>query len=165
MIPALSIVARSGMGKTTFLERLIPLLIDRGYRVGVVKHAHHTIELDTPGKDSYRLREAGAAEMVVNAPNQMALIRKQEKEIPLHDLLTYFRNVDLILIEGYKGEDLPRIEIFRSGAGYPEPLFLQGKSPIALVTDESFPGQSFSIFPMENIKGVADLIEKEILNK
>jgi molybdopterin-guanine dinucleotide biosynthesis protein MobB len=95
----------------------------------------------------------------------MALIRKQENELPLKEVLQYLRDIDLILIEGYKGEDLPRIEIFRTGAGQTEPLFNQGKSPMALITDKPFPGVSFSVFSMENIRGVADLIEKEVLNK
>jgi len=163
MVPVLSIVARTGTGKTTFLEKLIPILTGRGYRIGVVKHAHHTFDIDQPGKDSYRLREAGASQVLLNAPNQMALIRRQDKEIPLKEVLGYFRDVDLILIEGYKGEDLPRIEIFRTGAGYPEPLCVESKSPLALVSDRPFPDSSFSVFSMENVKGVADLIEKEIL--
>ncbi len=165
MIPMVSIVARSGTGKTSFLEKLIPVLTDRGHRIGVVKHAHHTIDIDKPGKDSYRLCEAGASEVIINAPNQMALIRKQENELPLKEVLQYIRDVDLILIEGYKEEDLPRIEIFRTGAGHPEPLFAQGKPPMALITDKPFPGVSFSVFSMENVIGVADLIEKVVLNK
>ena len=163
MIPAVSIVARSGTGKTTFLEKLIPVLTGRGYRLGVVKHAHHRIDMDHPGKDSFRLREAGADVVIINAPNQMALIRRQEHELPLQEVLSYFRDVDLILIEGYKGEDLPRIEIFRTGAGHPEPFFIHGTSPFALVTDGPFPGAPFSVFTMDNVQGVADLIEKEIL--
>jgi len=163
MIPAVSIVARSGTGKTTFLEKLIPVLTGRGYRVGVVKHAHHRIDIDQSGKDSFRLRKAGADVVIINAPNQMALIRRQKHELPLREVLDYFRDVDLILIEGYKGEDLPRIEIFRTGAGRPEPFFIKGMSPFALVTDGSFPKTPFSVFTMDNVQGVADLIEKEFL--
>ena len=165
MIPVVSIVARSGTGKTTFLEKLIPILKERGYKVGVVKHAHHTIDIDKPGKDSFRLREAGATEVIINAPNQMALIREQETELPLKEILGYFREADLILLEGYKGENIPKIEIFRTGAGHPEPLFIQGDSPIALVSDKHFPGLPFSLLSLDNVRAVADLIEKEILNK
>lgn len=163
MIPVVCIVARSGTGKTTFLEQLIPVLISRGHRVGVVKHAHHILDMDRPGKDSFRLREAGASQVLVNSRNQMVLIRSQKTELSLQEVLGYFRDLDLILVEGYKGKDLPRIEIFRTGAGYPEPLFVQGKSPMALVSDKPFPGTPFSVFSLENVKGVADLIEKEIL--
>ena len=163
--PCISIAARSGTGKTSFLERLIPLLTARGYRVGVIKHAHHTIDVDRPGKDSFRLREAGAAEVVVNAPNQLALIRRQERELPLDQALAYFRDVDLVLVEGYKQENLPRIEIFRTGAGHPEPLFRSGPRPLALVTDRAFGPLPFSVFSMENVRGVADLIEERFLKK
>ncbi len=163
MIPAIAFMGRSGSGKTTFLERLIPVLVERGLRVGVLKHAHHKIEIDTPGKDSFRLRQAGAIEVVANAPNQMALIRTPERELPLREVLGYFRDVDLVLIEGYKGERLPFIEIHRSGTGPTEPLFPRMGNPLALITDRTFPAQPFPVFALDDIRRVADLIEEKIL--
>jgi len=161
----ISIAARSGTGKTSFLEKLIPQLTARGYRVGVIKHTHHALDIDRPGKDSFRLREAGAAQVVVNAPNQFALLRRQERELPLGQVLTYFRDVELVLVEGYKQEDLPRIEIFRSDAGHAEPLFRTGPAPLALVTDRAFGPLPFPVFTLEDVRGVADLIEEQFLKK
>jgi molybdopterin-guanine dinucleotide biosynthesis protein MobB len=166
MIPTVSIVAKSGTGKTTFIEKLIPVLIGRGLRIGVLKHAHHIMDIDHPGKDSYRHREAGASEIILNSPNQMALIKKQEEELPLTKVLGYFNDVDLVLIEGYKkDENLPKIEIFRKDAGHKEPLFTNGTPPLALVTDQSFSDLSFPVFSINDTQGVADLIREKILHK
>jgi len=160
MIPAIAFVGRSGSGKTTFLEKLIPLLVARGYRVGALKHAHHMVEFDKPGKDSYRLREAGAGEIVVNARNMLALIRQPDRDLPLREALAYFRQSDLVLIEGYKGEDLPRIEIFRKGAGHDRPLFCSGVEPSALISDGEFPGIRCPLFSLDDHAGVAQWIEE-----
>ncbi len=164
-IPALAFVGRSGSGKTTFLEKLIPLLTARGLRVGALKHAHHLVEIDKPGKDSYRLREAGAVEVVANAPNMLALIRKQSTDLPLQEALGYFREVDIVLVEGYKGEDLPRIEIFRKDAGHEEPLFFSGTPPLALVTDTPFPEITCPVFALDDHENVADWLEQDFLRR
>lgn len=162
-MPVLSFVGRSGSGKTTFLEKLIPLLVARGYRVGALKHAHHMVEIDKPGKDSYRLREAGAVEVVANAPNLLALIRKQKTDLPLEEALGYFRTVDIVLVEGCKGEDLPRIEIFRKEAGHEAPLFFSGTPPLALVTDVSFPEVICPTFALDDHESVADWLGANFL--
>ncbi|NOY52024.1 MAG: molybdopterin-guanine dinucleotide biosynthesis protein B [Deltaproteobacteria bacterium] len=162
-MPVLSFVGRSGSGKTTFLEKLIPLLVTRGCRVGALKHAHHMVEIDKPGKDSYRLREAGAVEVVASAPNMLALIRTEEADLPLREALSYFRKSDLVLIEGYKGEDLPHIEIFRQNAGHDALLFQTGPPPSALITDADFPGIHCPVFALDDYEGVAEWMVRVFL--
>ncbi len=165
MIPAIAFVGRSGSGKTTFLEKLIPVLTGRGYRVGAVKHAHHAVEMDRPGKDSFRLREAGASEVVLSTERQLAVIRQIKESVSLEALLGYFKEVDLILVEGFKDSGLPSIEIYRAAAGTEEPLFLQGRHPLALVSDRAFPQVGVPVFPLEDAAGVVDLLEQKILQK
>jgi molybdopterin-guanine dinucleotide biosynthesis adapter protein len=111
----------SGIGKTTLLASLIPVLILHGIRLSVIKHAHHTFDIDHPGKDSYRLREAGAVQMLLGSKNRWALITERsrtdegKREVGLCDLLPHMdtTQVDLILVEGFKQEAIPKIEIYR----------------------------------------------------
>jgi molybdopterin-guanine dinucleotide biosynthesis protein B len=121
----------SGSGKTTLVERLIPELKARGLRVSVVKHAHHKFEIDRPGKDSWRHREAGAFEVVVASDQRLALIREFEarKELSVHHLIAELSDgVDWVLVEGYKSSDLHKIEIWRGAEagppGYPDDVFV-----------------------------------------
>ncbi|CCD98273.1 molybdopterin-guanine dinucleotide biosynthesis protein B [Bradyrhizobium sp. STM 3809] len=111
----------SGAGKTTLLTRLIPLFNAQGLRVSVIKHAHHRFDVDVPGKDSWRHREAGAAEVLVASGTRWALMRelRGESEPTLADLLTRLSPVDLVLIEGYKAGPHRRIEVHRSGNAKP----------------------------------------------
>lgn len=112
--PAVSFIARSGAGKTTLLTRLIAELKKRGYTVGAIKHGPPNFEIDRPGKDSHRLSEAGADSMLISADNKLALV-KQVRQAPTFEemLTTYFPDVDIILIEGFKRVGLPKIEIHR----------------------------------------------------
>jgi molybdopterin-guanine dinucleotide biosynthesis protein B len=117
----------SGAGKTTLIERLIPLLKARGETVSVVKHAHHGFDIDTPGKDSWRHREAGAQEVVVASDRRLALLREYaaEQAPTARGLIAELRqDVDWVLVEGFKHEDLPRLELRRASdqrpARYPE---------------------------------------------
>ncbi|MGI4778189.1 MAG: molybdopterin-guanine dinucleotide biosynthesis protein B [Janthinobacterium lividum] len=106
----------SGAGKTTLVERMIPVFKQQGDRVSVVKHAHHRFDIDHPGKDTYRHREAGAFEVVVASDRRLALIREFEQSIELtvHDLIAELDpGVDWVLVEGFKHADLPKIEVWR----------------------------------------------------
>ena len=106
----------SGAGKTTLVERMIPLFRQHGDRVSVVKHAHHRFDIDHPGKDTYRHREAGAFEVVVASDRRLALIREFERttELSVHDLIAELdAGVDWVLVEGFKHADLPKIEVWR----------------------------------------------------
>ena len=114
----------SGSGKTTLVEQLIPELRLRGLRVSVVKHAHHSFDIDHPGKDTYRHREAGAFEVVAASDKRLMLVREFEQPATLtvhHLLAELYQGVDWVLVEGFKDSDLPKIEVWRA----PEP----GQSP------------------------------------
>ncbi len=133
----------SGSGKTTLVEQLIPLLKARGLRVSVVKHAHHKFDIDHPGKDTHRHREAGAFEVVVASGKRLALMREFEapSELKVHHLLAeLYEGVDWVLVEGFKESDLPKIEIWRPALGKPA-LLDKDVFIVAVATDapESVP--------------------------
>jgi molybdopterin-guanine dinucleotide biosynthesis protein B len=127
----------SGAGKTTLLEKLLPALKARGQRVSVVKHAHHRFEMDHPGKDTWRARQAGAFEVVATAPHQLVLQRQFEREMNLsvhHALAELHDGVDWVLVEGFRDCDLLKLEVWRPAAGkpvrYPDDPFV-----VAVCTD------------------------------
>jgi len=131
--PVISIVGKSESGKTTLIERLIPELKRRGYRIGIVKHAHHGFDMDRKGKDSYRHRQAGADTVMVCSPGRIAMI----KDVPgerLDDLIPYFKDMDLLITEGFKSDRAPKIEIFRAER-HRHPACLEDDTLIAIVTD------------------------------
>jgi molybdopterin-guanine dinucleotide biosynthesis protein B len=143
----------SGSGKTTLVERLIPALARHGLRVSVVKHAHHSFDIDHAGKDSWRHREAGAQEVVVASSRRLALMREfgRERELSVHQLIAELDpGVDWVLVEGFKHGDLLKIEVWRAAAGqparYPHDAFIA-----ALATDS--PGQ----LPEPTLRPVLDL--------
>lgn len=112
--PAVSFIARSGGGKTTLVTSLIAELKSRGYKVGAVKHGPPDFEIDHPGKDSYRFSEAGADNMLVCSDNKLAFVKQYHQAPPFEELLeNYFPDVDIILVEGFKRVNLPRIEVHR----------------------------------------------------
>ncbi len=127
----------SGSGKTTLVEALIPVLKQRGLRVSVVKHAHHKFDIDHPGKDTFRHREAGAFEVVVASPKRLALIREfeRERELSVHQVLAeLWDGVDWVLVEGFKQSDLLKIEVWRPGTGKPT-LHVDDSFIAAIATD------------------------------
>jgi len=115
------IAGHSGMGKTTLLARLVPALVARGLRVSMIKHSHKDIEVDRPGKDSYRLREAGCHEVLLLGSTRWALMHELRgaAEPPLDYLLERLQDVDLVLVEGFKHGDFPKLEVWRAEAGKP----------------------------------------------
>ena len=143
----------SGAGKTHLVERLIPALKLRGLRVSVVKHAHHKFDIDHPGKDTYRHREAGAFEVVVASDRRLALIREFEQpaELSVHQLIAeLYEGVDWVLVEGFKQSNLLKVEVWRAASGkparYPEDDFV-----VAIATDS--PAQ----LPEATLRPVLDL--------
>lgn len=122
-LPLLGIAAWSGTGKTTLLEALLPRLRERGLRVAVVKHAHHTFDVDQPGKDSHRLRQAGASPMLVASRERLALMMEtpSQEEADLQALLAMVatQRPDLVLVEGFKAWPLPKLELHRPALGKP----------------------------------------------
>ena len=127
----------SGSGKTTLIEQLIPRLIARGLRVALIKHAHHEFDVDTPGKDSYRHREAGASEVLITSDQRWVLMHelRGDPEPGLAEQVGYLAPCDLVLVEGYKRAEIPKIEVHRSASGkpllYPDDPFI-----IAVASDE-----------------------------
>lgn len=122
-LPLLGIAAWSGTGKTTLLEALLPRLHDRGLRVAVIKHAHHTFDVDQPGKDSHRLRRAGAAPMLVASRERLALMMEtpgqEEPDLAKLVALVATQEPDLVLVEGFKDWPLPKLELHRPALGKP----------------------------------------------
>ena len=111
---AIAIVGNSGAGKTTLLERLIPALKRKGLRVGVVKHDAHRFDIDHPGKDSHRLTAAGADTMMITSSEKLAMVKRHSASPPIGELLErYFGDMDLVLVEGFRGSSLPKIEVHR----------------------------------------------------
>ncbi|HWY80618.1 MAG TPA: molybdopterin-guanine dinucleotide biosynthesis protein B [Roseiarcus sp.] len=125
----------SGAGKTTLIVRLIPELNRRGFSVSTIKHAHHNFDLDQPGKDSYEHRAAGAEDVLVASANRVALMRELRgaPEPSLAELLRLLKNVDLVLVEGFKRDPLPKIEVFRAANGKP-PLYPEDANIVALIS-------------------------------
>lgn len=138
-VPIIGIAAYSGSGKTTLLTHLIPLFTAAGIRVGVIKHTHHSFDIDEPGKDSFRLREAGAGQVLLGSRHRLALLREIEAQRPdpdLDEMLTVLDQscLDLILVEGFKHERFPKLELNRMATGKPL-MFPNDPSIIALITD------------------------------
>ena len=151
----------SGSGKTTLIERLIPELRRRGQRVSVVKHARHGFDMDRPGKDTYRHREAGALEVVVASNERLALLREFEvaHELSVHQLIAeLYDGVDWVLVEGFREADLIKIEVWRAATGkpvrYPADDFIAAiatDSPEALPTPTGLP-----VLDLNDPQAVAD---------
>jgi len=164
MIPMVSITGRSGTGKTTLIEKLIPELNRRGYRVGTVKHNLHGFEIDHEGKDSWRHRKAGARITVLASPGKIAVMEDTEGDLTLSDLRDrYIRRVDIILTEGFKGNPYPKIEVFRAGLKQ-EPLCGRDDDLIAVASDIPL-DRGVPCLDLNDIRGLADLIEARFLKK
>ncbi|MBL4692012.1 MAG: molybdopterin-guanine dinucleotide biosynthesis protein B [Magnetovibrio sp.] len=133
----MGIVGRSGSGKTTLLSDLIPILIELGHTVSTIKHTHHGFDVDKPGKDSYRHRAAGAQEVLLTSAKRWALLHEvqDEKEPDMQDLIARMSPVDVMLIEGFKKHDFPKIEVYRPSLGMAA-LGRTHQSVIAVATDE-----------------------------
>ena len=157
-IPVIGFSAYSGTGKTTVMESVIRLLTARGVRVGVVKHDRHGFDIDRPGKDSFRHAAAGARVVVITSPEKTAVVRQQSGD--LADCLRRIDGVDLILVEGFKHADIPRIGLCRkaTGKGFTEPP----EHFIAIVTDDETVRAPMPRFALEDTEGLADFIMKEM---
>ena len=162
MIPIVSIVGKSDSGKTTLIEKLIPELTRRGYRIATVKHDIHGFEVDREGKDSWRHKQAGAHTVVISSPNKIALIRDVERDLNLEELREkLIQDVDLILSEGYKKDVQPKIEIFRKEK-HRELLSTKEDNLVAIVSNQEF-NVGVPCFHLEDMKGLSNFIEKEFI--
>lgn len=146
-------------GKTTLVARLVAHLVSQGWRVSTVKHAHHTVEIDQPGKDSYRHREAGASEVVLATARRWALIHelRDEPEPTLEELLAKMAPVDLVLIEGFKRFAQPKLEVHRRERGTPL-LAREDPTILAVASDEPLAGLAVPVFDLDDIEAIAAFV-------
>ncbi|WP_317119764.1 molybdopterin-guanine dinucleotide biosynthesis protein MobB [Cronobacter malonaticus] len=162
MVPLLGIAAWSGTGKTTLLKALIPLLRERGIRPGLIKHTHHDMDVDTPGKDSYELRKAGAAQTLVASAKRWALMTEMPEALEpnLHYLESRMDSsqLDLILVEGFKHEPIPKIMLFREAAGRDVAELTPDSHVIAVASDIRLPGVALPVLDINEPVLVAAFI-------
>lgn len=155
--PVISMVGKSGVGKTTALERVIREIKRRGYRLGTVKHDTHGFEIDKPGKDSWRHAQAGSDAVVISGPRKMALVRQLEVEMPLDRIVELMGDVDLVITEGYKRGDRPKIEVARRERG--TELLCRPDELLAIMTDYPV-DMPVPQFALDDAAGVVDLLEE-----
>lgn len=162
-LPLIGLCAFSGTGKTTLLSNLIPLLIKRDLRVGVVKHAHHTFDMDHPGKDSYEVRQAGASQVAIASKKRIAWIKEHTEygdEPVLPDALSALDvdSLDLVIVEGFKTEPFAKIELHRPSLGKPL-MCTKDNNIIALATDEYIAeAPAIRQLDLNNVEEIAEFI-------
>ncbi|MDI6743184.1 MAG: molybdopterin-guanine dinucleotide biosynthesis protein B [Smithella sp.] len=161
-IPLISIVGKSNSGKTTLVEKLIPELVKRGYRVATIKHNKHGFDIDHEGKDSWRHKKAGACATVIACPTQVALIEDLERDLSLDEIRdNYIKNADVILAEGFKGNPFPKIEVHR--AELQRELLCGKEDNLLAIASDSKPEIGVPCLDINDVKGIADLIVKNLL--
>jgi molybdopterin-guanine dinucleotide biosynthesis protein B len=159
-IPIVSIVGKSNAGKTTLIEKLIPELIRRGYRVATIKHARHGFNIDREGKDSWRHKKAGAKTTVMASPTQVALLEDSDRDYTLEDIRDrYIRDADIILAEGFKRNPFPKIEVYRAELKR-ELLCGRDHNLMAVATDTKLDIGAPCV-DINDVKSLADLIENK----
>ena len=161
MIPVITVVGYSNSGKTTLIVKLIREFKKRGYRIATIKHHHKNVEMDVPGKDTWRHAEAGADTVVLACPDKTGIIHKNRYEPSLDEIISQITGVNLIIAEGYKNENRPKIEVFRSEIH--TELMASGEELLAVAGDTGFPG--IPVFELDDTSGLVDfLIEEFSLN-
>lgn len=161
VIPTISIVGKSNSGKTTLIEKLLPEIRKRNYKIGTIKHDVHGFEIDHEGKDTYKFYKAGSDSVVISSENKIALIKNVNKETQLDELTSNFLpDMDLIITEGYKRQHKPKIEVCRQSIS--EELLCKPEELIAVVSDINF-DIGVPHFGLDDINLLADLIENKFL--
>jgi molybdopterin-guanine dinucleotide biosynthesis protein B len=159
--PLFGVVGWKNSGKTTLMVGLVGELTRRGFAVSVIKHAHAKFEIDHEGRDSYKMREAGACQVVLSSPRRFALMRDlgDAPEMSFADILAYAGKCDLVLVEGYKREAFPKIEIRRDGAASRSPLQENFPQIVAIASDrpKSEDG-TLPVFDLNDVKRIADFV-------
>ena len=155
----LGVAGWSGSGKTHLLTRLIPLLVARGLKIATLKHAHHGFDVDQPGKDSYAHRAAGASEVIVSSARRWVQMHElaSEPEATLAQLLRRVSPCDLVLVEGFKTQRHPKLEVFRQALGM-EPLYPRDDRIVAVAADRAFPGARVPVVNLNDSAAIADLV-------
>ena len=157
MIPIVSFAGSADSGKTTYLEQLIPVLRQRGYRVGIVKHHGHDFAIDQPGKDTWRFAQAGAETVVLAGPQKLAMIRVLQSELTLAEIASSLDGVDILLAEGYKRGEQAKIEVVLPGR---RPV-LPAEALLAMVADEVHYA-SLPTFAFCQLTEMADFLERQL---
>lgn len=161
MIPAICVIgSKSNSGKTTLIEKLIRELKSRGFKVATIKHDGHNFDIDHPGKDTWRHRQAGADVVMISSSSQLAMIKQLDNEVPLDDLIAMIEGVDIIIVEGYKKGDKPKIEVFRSEVH--ESLFCKPEELLAIASDVKF-DIGVPSFDINDAGGIVDFLEEKFL--
>ncbi|HIJ91103.1 MAG: molybdopterin-guanine dinucleotide biosynthesis protein B [Desulfobulbaceae bacterium] len=162
MPPVIAFIGKPDSGKTTLLEKLIPELRRRGYRIGTIKHHVHTFEMDKPGKDTWRHKQAGASTVALSSPTGLGIIRDVDEDLSIEELVgRYYGDIDLVITEGYKRLALPKIEIFRSTL-HDAPLPDRDDTWIAMVSDIAG-ATDLPCFGLDDIIGLADFLEERFI--
>ena len=164
MIPIISILGRSNTGKTTLIEKLVPELSRRGYRVATIKHAPSGFEIDREGKDSWRYKKAGAYKTILISNTELALMEVLEREYSVEELIAlYIKDADVVLLEGHKNNPYPKIEMLRRDIA---PLPRDGREHlwIGVIGDQRH-DSGVPCFQMEEIQKLADLLEERYLRR
>ena len=157
MPPIVSLIGKANSGKTTLLEKLIPALNARNIRVGTIKHHVHAFDMDRPGKDTWRHKQAGAKVVALSSPTGLGIIRDTERDTPLIEVVSrYFDDVDLVIAEGYKSGPAPKIEVFRSTA-HDAPLADRDETWLAMVSDQTLEC-GLPLFALNDAAGLADFL-------
>lgn len=154
-IPVISVVGTSKSGKTTLVEKLVASFTARGYQVGVIKHARH-FEVDYPGKDSWRYRQAGAKVVVLASAERMALMRSWQEEWPPEEIIKAMPDVDMVITEGYKWGNLPKIEVYRRENQGERVL---GDAEVLAVVSDVPDDEGVPWFHLEEAERLADFLE------
>ena len=155
-IPILSFVGKSGSGKTTLIEKLIPLLREQGFRIATIKHHFHAdFDIDIPGKDSWRHAQAGSEHVILASSSKIASIRQLSAELTLDEIAAGIKDVDLIIAEGYKTPQKPKIEVVR--AAHSQFPFSDPAELIAIVSDVTF-DLPVHHFELNDVEGIAKFI-------
>ncbi len=160
MVPVISVVGKSGVGKTTLLEKLIAELKRRGYRVATIKHDTHGFEIDRPGKDTWRHAQAGSDHVVLASPNRIAHIQRLDRELTLPEIVATIHDADIILTEGYKRGPAPKIEVSRAARS--RELLCSPEELVAIATDQPY-DLNVPQFDLNDAVGLVDLIEERFL--
>jgi len=159
--PLFGVVGWKNSGKTTLMTRLITELAARGYAVAVIKHAHEAFDIDHEGRDSFKMREAGASEVAISSPRRFALMRElgEAPEMSFEEIVAYVGSSDLVLVEGFKREEFPKIEIRREGARSQKPLSGEFPGIVAIASDRpAAETETLPVFQIDDIAAIAGFV-------